>query len=71
MKTQVLTLCSLLALGSTTAFLPPMLQAPPSLSKGLTRFAENETLESKYTATAFKCVKCMFRYINNYIYIDR
>jgi len=51
MKTQVLTLCSLLALGSTTAFLPPMLQAPPSLSKGLTRFAENETLEKPVTAT--------------------
>lgn len=45
MKTQVLTLCSLLIIGYTNAFLPPMLQAPPSTSKALTRFAENDTLE--------------------------
>jgi len=45
MKAQFFTLCSLLVLGYTNAFLPPMLQAPPSSSRALTRFAENDTLE--------------------------
>jgi len=45
MKAQFFTLCSLLVLGYTNAFLPPMLQAPPSTSRALTRFAENDTLE--------------------------
>jgi hypothetical protein len=45
MKAQFFTLCSLLVLGYTNAFLPPMLQAPASTSRALTRFAENDTLE--------------------------
>jgi hypothetical protein len=45
MKTQALTLCSLMVLGFTNAFLPPMLNTPATSTTSLTRFAENETME--------------------------
>lgn len=69
MKTQALTLCSLMVLGFTNAFLPPMLNTPATSTTSLTRFAENETMESKFnhliTSTFFLwfngfCFLCFF-----------